>query len=92
MCSTFNDILGGIISQIERDEEPASGDIDDEDLLTFDDEESAPLIWEASRATELSALTTKADGLEALSLDDLYTELQKQGNPIKGRRPSLDET
>lgn len=51
------------------------GDIADEDLLPFDDEEPEPLMREASRGTELSALTTKAGvgDLESLSLDELYT-------------------
>jgi hypothetical protein len=71
----FEDIVGEIISSAVRDKEPpaASGDIDDDDLLDFDDDEPAPLMREASRATELSALTTKAEELETLSLDDLYT-------------------
>ena len=48
---------------------------------------------EASRGTELSALTTKVDELKALSLEDLYTELEKRGEKRpSGRKPEKDES
>jgi hypothetical protein len=90
----IEDILGGIISQIERDEEPpaagltlASGEVDDEDLLPFDDDEPAPLMREASRATELSAAITASPGTPA-DIEELKLELQKRGiNLIPGATP-----
>ncbi len=71
----IEDILGGIISQIARDEEPKAvglklasdeviEDVDDDDLLPSDDDEPVLLMREASRGTELSALTTKAEEIE----------------------------
>jgi hypothetical protein len=95
----IEDILGGIISQITRDEDAKAvgltlasgedmGDIDDEDLLPADDDdEPLPLMREASRGTELSALTTKAEEIETLNYDDLVTELNKRGLTRKSGQP-----
>jgi hypothetical protein len=99
----IEDILGVIISQIARDEEPTAvgltlasgediGDVDDEDLLSFDDDEPVPLMREASRGTELSALTTKAEEIETLNYDDLVIELNKRGLTRKSGQPSTNQT
>jgi hypothetical protein len=77
----IEDILGGIISQIERDDDKPAvgltlasvediGDVDDDDLLAFDGDEPVPLMREASRETELSALITKVEDLELLNYDE----------------------
>ena len=86
----IEDILGGIISQVAGDAVGltlASGedmeDVDDEDLLPDDE----PLMREASRGTELSALTTKAEEIETLNYDDLVTELNKRGLTRKSGQP-----
>jgi hypothetical protein len=97
----IEDILGGIISQVARDEEPkavgltlASGedmeDVDDEDLLP--DDEPVPLMRELSRGTELSALTTKAEEIENLNYDDLVIELNKRGLTRKSGQPPTNPT
>ena len=57
------------------------------------EEEPEPLMREASRGTVLSALTTKAEELNVLSLDDLYTELEKRGEKLPvGKKPIKDES
>lgn len=91
---SFNDEL----SDMTRDEiqdilNEEFGDVEDGDLLAFDDDEPAPLVREASRGTVLSALTTKAEEIERLTLDELLVELDKRGMPrLPGRPPKTDES
>ena len=56
-----------------------------------EEEEPEPLSRKKSGLTELSALTTKPEEIEALSINDLYLELEKRGEILKGRKPSTDE-
>jgi hypothetical protein len=100
----IQDILGEIISQVAGDAKAVGltlasgedmGDIDDEDLLPADDDdddEPVPLMREASRGTELSALTTKAEEIETLNYDDLVTELNKRGLTRKSGQPPTNPT
>jgi hypothetical protein len=77
----------------EDDIEDISRSIIEDILGEVLDTEPEPLMREASRGTELSALTTKVDELKALSLEDLYTELEKRGEKRpSGRKPEKDES
>jgi len=96
----IEDILGGIISQVAGDAKAVGltlasgediGDLDEEDLLP-DDDEPLPLVREASRGTELSALTTKAEEIETLNYDDLVIELSKRGLTRKSGQPPTNPT
>ena len=89
----IQDILNEVIGQVELAFGEEFGDVEDEDLLAFDDDEPAPLVREASRGTVLSALTTKAEEIERLTLDELLVELDKRGMPrLPGRPPKSDES
>ena len=85
---------------VEEEEVDKGDDIEDisrsiiEDILgEVLDTEPEPLMREASRGTELSALTTKVDELKVLSLEDLYTELERRGEKRpSGRKPEKDES
>ena len=78
----------------EEDIEDISRSIIEDILGEVLDTEPEPLMREASRGTELSTLTTKVyDELKALSLEDLYTELEKRGEKRpSGRKPEKDES
>ena len=86
--------------EVEEEEVDKGDDIEDisrsiiEDILgEVLDTEPEPFMREASRGTELSALTTKVDELKALSLEDLETELEKRGEKRpSGRKPEKDES
>ena len=95
----IQDILNEVIGQVELDNSIKGltlasgeelGDIEDEDLLPFDDE-PAPLTREASRGTVLSALTTKAEEIERLTHAELLLELQKRGIAIGGKYKKRNE-
>ena len=77
----------------EEDIEDISRSIIEDILGEVLDTEPEPLMREASRGTELSALTTKVDELKVLSLEDLYTELERRGEKRpSGRKPEKDES
>jgi hypothetical protein len=77
----------------EDDIEDISRSIIEDILGEVLDTEPEPLMREASRGTELSALTTKVDELNVLSLEDLYTELERRGEKRpSGRKPEKDES
>ena len=77
----------------EEDIEDISRSIIEDILGEVLDTEPEPLMREASRGTELSTLTTKVDELKVLSLEDLYTELERRGEKRpSGRKPEKDES
>ena len=93
----IEDILGELITTIENRFQ--FGDVADEDLSLFDDDEDEeapePLSRRKSGLTELSALTTKAgvDDLASLSLDELYTMRDNFRNKsTPGQRPTNPDT
>ena len=96
----FDDEDVADVADVEEEDVEEEDDIEDisrsiiEDILgEVLDTEPEPLMREASRGTELSTLTTKVDELKVLSLEDLYTELEKRGEKRpSGRKPVKDES